>query len=163
MFYKNFILASLMWVSTIAPSMAQVGQSLAEFEAVSGKPVDQSIGTNGELQLIFNEYWISKKSKQMLGGQTLIELVDNHVFKEVFVFTQPLPNNSEGAADAVGITSNLLPPGVSRKFVDHGLRPYDSGFVLWFDYGHGLYTNFFLDKEQKMIIAVSAGIETTNL
>ena len=76
---------------------------------------------------------------------------------------KPLPNTPEGAVDAVGIALNLLPAKSPQKFVDSGRRPYEHGWVLWFDYGAGRYINFFLNQEETQIEAVVGGVEATSI
>lgn len=147
-----------------APAYAQVGQTLAEFEKVSGKPIDDYKTADGNKGLIYRDVWYSEKTKKQFQGRTAIEMdTDNRVAKEVFFFDDPLPNTPEGAVDAVGIAFNLLPKGTPSKFVNNGRRPYEHGWVLWFDYGEGRYINFFLDKEETKIEAVVGGVEATSI
>lgn len=145
-------------------AQAQVGMTLAEFERVSGKSIDSYKAADGSKGLIYRDVWFSEKSGKQFAGRTAIEMgADNRVVKEVFFFDSPLPNNPDGATDAVGIALNLLPPKTPQKFVDSGKRPYEHGHVLWFDYGNGRYINFFLNKEETLIEAVVGGIEATTL
>lgn len=147
-----------------APAGAQVGQTLKEFERVSGKSIDSYKASDGSKGLIYRDTWFSEKSKKQFEGRTAIEMgPDNRVVKEVFFFDDPLPNTPAGAQDAVGIAMNLLPPNSPAKFVDSGRRPYEHGYVLWFDYGNGRYINFFLNQEETQIDAVVGGIETTTM
>lgn len=148
----------------ISPANAQVGQTLNDFEKVSGKPIDQYKSEDGGKGLIYRDVWFSEKSGKQFSGRTAIEMGgDNRVVKEVFFFDDPLPNTPDGAVDAVGIALNLLPPKSPQKFVDSGRRPYEHGWVLWFDYGAGRYVNFFLNKEETQIEAVVGGVEATNI
>jgi hypothetical protein len=148
----------------MSPANAQVGQTLTEFEKVSGKPIDSYKSDDGTKGLIYRDVWYSEKSGKQFSGRTAIEMgTDNRVVKEVFFFDNPLPNTPDGAVDAVGIALNLLPPKTPQKFVDSGRRPYEHGWVLWFDYGAGRYVNFFLNKEETQIEAVVGGVEATNL
>ena len=147
-----------------APASAQVGMTLKEFEATSGKSIDQYKTDDGSTGRIYHDTWYSEKSKKQFGGRTAIEMgADDKVTKEVFYFDDPLPNTPEGAVDAVGIAFNLLPKGTPPKFVDNGRRTYGKGWVLWFDYGEGRYINFFLDKDETKIEAVVGGVEATTL
>ncbi|MEB3223434.1 MAG: hypothetical protein VKS61_15270 [Candidatus Sericytochromatia bacterium] len=142
------------------PASAQVGMTRAEFEAISGEAVDRYKAADGEEGLIYRDVWVSERSKKQFAGRTAIELgPDQRVEKEVFFFDQPLTNSGDGAADAVGIALNLLPPGTPRTVLGSGRRPYEHGWVLWFDYGSGRYVNFFLDPEETRIEAVVGGQE----
>jgi hypothetical protein len=142
------------------PASAQVGMTRDEFEAVSGEAIDRYKAADGEEGLIYRDVWVSDRSKKQFAGRTAIELgPDQRVEKEVFFFDTPLANSSEGAADAVGIALNLLPPGTPRKILNSGRRPYEHGWVLWFDYGSGRYVNFFLDADETRIEAVVGGQE----
>lgn len=146
------------------PAAAQVGQTLQEFEKVSGKSIDTYKTDDGSEGRIYHDTWFSEKSKKQFQGRTAIEMdQENKVAKEVFFFDDPLPNTPEGAVDAVGIAFNLMPKGTPTKFLNNGRRPYEKGWVLWFDYGEGRYINFFLDKEETKIEAVVGGIEATTL
>lgn len=143
---------------------AQVGQSLADFEKVSGKPIDKYKAEDGTPGLIYHDTWYSEKSHKQFVGRTAVEMgADNKVEKEVFFFDEPLPNTPDGAVDAVGIAFNLMPTGTPRKFVKNGRRSYEHGWVLWFDYGEGRYINFFLDQDETKIEAVVGGVEATTL
>ena len=143
---------------------AQVGMTLTEFEKISGKPIDTYKADDGTKGLIYRDVWFSEKTGKQFSGRTAIEMgADKRVIKEVFFFDEPLPNTPEGAVDAVGIALNLLPPKSPQKFVDSGRRPYEHGYVLWFDYGAGRYINFFLNKEETQIEAVVGGIEATSI
>lgn len=145
-------------------AQAQVGMTLAEFERVSGKSIDSYKAADGTKGLIYRDTWYSEKSGKQFSGRTAIEMgPDKRVMKEVFFFDTPLANDPDGATDAVGIALNLLPPKTPQKFVDSGKRPYQHGYVLWFDYGNGRYVNFFLNKEETLIEAVVGGIEATTL
>ena len=147
-----------------APAMAQVGMTLAEFEKISGKAVDRYKSDAGVEGLIYRDVWVSEKSKRQFSGRTAIEMgPDQRVMKEVFFFDDPLPNTPDGAVDAVGIAFNLMPPNTPKKFLDSGRRPYEHGWVLWFDYGNGRYINFFLNKEETQIEAVVGGLEATTI
>ena len=154
--------AALSWMSPAMPAEAQVGQTLIDFEKVSGKAIDQYKTAEGNKGLIYRDVWYSEKSKKQFQGRTAIETdTDNKVSKEVFFFDEPLPNTPDGAVDAVGIAFNLLPPGTPKKFSNNGRRTYEHGWVLWFDYGEGRYINFFLDKDETKIEAVVGGVEAT--
>lgn len=140
------------------PAEARVGMTLAEFEAVSGRPIDNYDGPEGVKGRIYRDTWVSEASRKQFAGRTAIEVGNNQrVAKEVFLLDAPLSNDEKGAMDAVGIAFNLLPQDTPRKFVDSGRRSYEKGWVLWFDYGAGRYLNFFLDKEEKRIEAIVAG------
>ncbi|MFP5502356.1 MAG: hypothetical protein ACLGIN_07685 [Candidatus Sericytochromatia bacterium] len=143
---------------------AQVGMTLKEFEAISGKSIDSYKTETGAKGLIYRDIWFSEKSGKQFPGRTAIEMgADNRVIKEVFFFDDPLPNTPEGATDAVGIALNLLPTKSPTQFVDSGKRKYENGWVLWFDYGSGRYVNFFLNQEETQIEAVVGGIEATTI
>ncbi len=147
-----------------APADAQVGMTLEEFEKISGKAIDKYKGQNGQAGHIYRDVWVSEKSKKQFAGRTAIEMgPDNRVVKEVFFFDAPLPNTPDGAVDAVGIAFNLMPTDTPKKFLDSGRRPYEHGWVLWFDYGNGRYINFFLNQEESQIEAVVGGIEATTI
>lgn len=147
-----------------APASAQVGMTLEEFEKISGKAIDKYKGQNGQAGLIYRDVWVSEKSKKQFAGRTAIEMgPDNRVVKEVFFFDAPLPNTPDGAVDAVGIAFNLMPENTPKKFLDSGRRPYEHGWVLWFDYGNGRYINFFLNQEETQIEAVVGGVEATTI
>lgn len=151
-------------LGTATPAAAQVGMTLEEFEKVSGKAIDKYKGQNGQAGLIYRDVWVSEKSQKQFAGRTAIEMgPDNRVVKEVFFFDAPLPNTPEGAVDAVGIAFNLMPENTPKKFQDSGRRPYEHGWVLWFDYGNGRYINFFLNQEETQIEAVVGGIEATTI
>jgi hypothetical protein len=145
-------------------ALAQVGMTLQEFEKVSGKPIDNYQSTDGTKGLVYRDVWFSQASQKQFTGRTAIEMgPEKRVVKEVFFFDDPLPNNADGAKDAVGIAFNLLPDGTPKKFANSGKRPYQDGYVLWFDYGSGRYLNFFLNKMETKIEAVVGGIEATQL
>jgi hypothetical protein len=147
-----------------APAQAQVGMTLEEFEKISGKSIEKYKGQNGQAGLIYRDVWVSEKNKKQFPGRTAIEMgPDNRVVKEVFFFDAPLPNTPDGAVDAVGIAFNLMPGDTPKKFIDSGRRPYEHGWVLWFDYGNGRYVNFFLNQEESQIEAVVGGIEATTI
>jgi hypothetical protein len=157
-------LVAVFLILPASPAFAQVGQSLGEFEKVSGKAIDEYKTEEGNKGLIFRDVWFSDKSKKQFNGRTAIEMDgDDKVAKEVFFFDDPLPNTPEGAVDAVGIAFNLLPKGTPTKFVKNGRRTYQHGYVLWFDYGEGRYINFFLDQGETKIEAVVGGVEATTI
>lgn len=156
--------AAVVTVGLPAPADAQVGMTLEEFEKISGKAIDKYKGQNGQAGLIYRDVWVSEKSKKQFAGRTAIEMgPDNRVVKEVFFFDAPLPNTPDGAVDAVGIAFNLMPENTPKKFNDSGRRPYEHGWVLWFDYGNGRYINFFLNQEETQIEAVVGGVEATTI
>lgn len=141
---------------------AQVGMTRAEFEKTSGTAIDTYKAVDGTQGLIYRDTWISERTRKQFPGRTAIELgVDERVLKEVFFFDEPVPNTEEGAVDAVGIAYNLMPTDMPRRFLSSGKRPYENGWVLWFDYGQGRYINFFLDPDERRIEAVVGGIEGT--
>ena len=156
--------AAVVTLGNPAPASAQVGMTLEEFEKISGKSIDKYSGQNGQTGLIYRDVWVSEKSKKQFAGRTAIEMgPDNRVVKEVFFFDAPLPNTADGAVDAVGIAFNLMPQDTPKKFLDSGRRPYEHGWVMWFDYGNGRYINFFLNQEETQIEAVVGGIEATTI
>lgn len=141
---------------------AQVGMTRAEFEKTSGAAIETYKAVDGTEGLIYRDTWISERTRKQFPGRTAIELgADQRVLKEVFFFDDPLPNTEDGAVDAVGIAYNLMPTDMPRKFISSGKRPYENGWVLWFDYGQGRYINFFLDRDEQRIEAVVGGIEST--
>lgn len=158
-----FLGAALM-LATPAAGRAQVGMTLEAFEQISGKPIDRYQAADGTQGLIYKDVWLSETSGREFTGRTAIEMTrERRVVKEVFYFDSPLPNNQDGATDAVGIGYNLLPPRTPSAFVNSGKRQYEKGWVLWFDYGEGRYLNFFLDAEETRIEAVVGGVEATTL
>ncbi|MEB3198812.1 MAG: hypothetical protein VKP62_16590 [Candidatus Sericytochromatia bacterium] len=152
----------LVWACAQQPAVSQVGMTVTEFEAISGKAIDRYRTEEGGEGRIYRDVWVSERSKKQFKGRTAIELgADRRVIKELFLFDDPLPNSDEGAIDAVGIAFNLMPTGTPRRFVASGKRPYENGWVLWFDYGEGRYLNFFLDQQESSIEAVVGGLEAT--
>ncbi|MEB3284287.1 MAG: hypothetical protein VKN33_03255 [Candidatus Sericytochromatia bacterium] len=155
-------LAVALSIVPLQEATAQVGMTRAEFEKTSGSAVDTYRAVDGSEGFIYRDTWISERNRKQFPGRTAIELgADHRVLKEVFFFDEPLPNNADGAVDAVGIAYHLMPSDTPRKFVSSGKRPYEYGWVLWFDYGQGRYINFFLDADEERIEAVVGGVEST--
>lgn len=158
------ITATLIAAPLIATAAsAQVGQTLAQFEAQTGTPIDSYKTDTGSIGLIFNETWGSNNGAA-IRGKAAIEFDQNgYVNKEVFSPTVAFPNTPAGLQTAIGIVSSIVPDGTPSSYYDHGLRAYPGGWVVWFDFGDGRYTNFMLNQPKTQIEAICAGIQDVSL